>query len=66
MIYIPGLKVSSARRTLEQNSSVNLLELIHVSLGVGEEQRKKICPLLKHGGTPQWLQVGPAMGGGTQ
>lgn len=40
MNSIPGLKVSSECRTLEY--SVNLFELIHVFLGVGEEHGK-IC-----------------------
>lgn len=55
MIYTPGLKVSAESRTLEQNNSVNLFELICVPLGVGEKQRRKICIMLKHTGTPEGL-----------
>lgn len=55
MIYTPGLKVSSVSRTLEQNNSVNLFELICVPLGVGEKQRRKICIMLQHRGTPEGL-----------
>lgn len=66
MIYTPGLKVSSVSRTLERNNSVNLFELTCVTLGVGGGATEKED--LHHDqarGTPEGLQAGPTVGGGT-
>lgn len=65
MIYTPGLKVSSVSRTLERNNSVNLFELTCVTLGVGGGTEKEDLHHDQARGTPEGLQAGPTVGGGT-